>query len=493
MDDNELKKAKQNQDSQKTAHTAAKGAATYVAGPVGNKVYDAFSQTKLGQRLEEQAGKQLQRIPIAKPIMQRANDSGALDQINKGIDITTKTKNNSNRTLASSNLSMDSQQGNVDGNVPTGKKKKKWIIVIIIFLISIIIMISPIIIIASAVSALFADNSITSVMSCQTITVINTDCDSSGNNCTNKYDGEVDFDDYIAGIVAARDKNNANNFEYYKTLAIDSRTNFYSNPATDCEAEGNVNYQEYIDVEESPYSELIKKAVEDTQGLAVTKEGQVVGGVLSSDEDIRPLDSNTALNMITNQNYTANDVLQYYYGSDAEVTNINMPTGNAVAGFINPLNHASCTDSFGCRIHPISGDSDFHPAIDLGAASGEPIYATKAGKVTSVMKSVPGYSDVNSYGNYILIDHGDGTQTRYAHMLYGSIPTNINVGTNVTRGQIIGKVGATGSATGPHLHYEIYINGRHVNPYEYLDLSQIGNQGACNVYANTPLSVCGGN
>ena len=133
-----------------------------------------------------------------------------------------------------------------------------------------------------------------------------------------------------------------------------------------------------------------------------------------------------------------------------------------------------------------------HNGVDLGASSGEPVYAAKAGTITYVTTNVPGYSTTQAYGNYITIEHEDGSQTRYAHLLYQSIPSTIVVGAEVQQGQMIGKVGSTGGSTGPHLHYEIFINGSRVNPYYYMDLSNASNDAEkCNSNASTPMSYCG--
>ena len=79
----------------------------------------------------------------------------------------------------------------------------------------------------------------------------------------------------------------------------------------------------------------------------------------------------------------------------------------------------------------------------------------------------------DGYGNYIKIAHGDGSETIYAHMKYGSIPSSIVEGAEVLQGQQIGEVGSTGCSTGPHLHYEIHINGSSVDPANNMDLSKL--------------------
>ena len=108
--------------------------------------------------------------------------------------------------------------------------------------------------------------------------------------------------------------------------------------------------------------------------------------------------------------------------------------------------------------------SGWHNGIDLvksgGGALGTPVIASKSGRVEVVQRSNSGY------GNMVLINHGDGYKTRYAHMIKGSI--TVSVGEYVEAGQTIGKVGSTGNSTGPHLHFEVIVNGETQNPKNYI-------------------------
>lgn len=122
-----------------------------------------------------------------------------------------------------------------------------------------------------------------------------------------------------------------------------------------------------------------------------------------------------------------------------------------------PIRRIELTDTFGMRWHPIIGGYRAHNGIDLSANTGEPILAADDGWVI-----IAGYN--GSFGNLVVVDHGGGVSTWYAHM------SRINawVGQQVKAGHQIGAVGSTGWSTGPHLHFEIRVNGKPVNPMDYL-------------------------
>jgi murein DD-endopeptidase MepM/ murein hydrolase activator NlpD len=115
------------------------------------------------------------------------------------------------------------------------------------------------------------------------------------------------------------------------------------------------------------------------------------------------------------------------------------------------------TSTMGTRVDPLNGGEDFHPGLDIAGDKGQPVYATAEGTVT-----VASYS--GDYGNLITLDHGFGIETRYGHLLNYTV----KAGDHVSRGDIIGHVGATGRATGYHLHYEVRANGRLINPLQLL-------------------------
>lgn len=137
------------------------------------------------------------------------------------------------------------------------------------------------------------------------------------------------------------------------------------------------------------------------------------------------------------------------------------PTTPSAAGYISPIAGKS-RGSITTGYYGYAG----HTGVDFACASGTPIRATKGGTV--VISTALKYSSgaYRSYGEYIVISHGDGTMTLYAHMLAGS--RKVSVGSTVSQGQVIGQIGSTGNSTGPHLHFEVWVGGKRVNPTPYL-------------------------
>ena len=120
--------------------------------------------------------------------------------------------------------------------------------------------------------------------------------------------------------------------------------------------------------------------------------------------------------------------------------------------------HGWLSSPMGYRTDPVNGEQgDFHPGLDIAGDRGQPVYATAAGHVTFA-------SGHGNYGNLIVIDHGYGLETRYGHLQAFSV----RKGEQVKRGDVIGRVGSTGRATGSHLHYEVLANGTLLNPLRLL-------------------------
>lgn len=118
-----------------------------------------------------------------------------------------------------------------------------------------------------------------------------------------------------------------------------------------------------------------------------------------------------------------------------------------------PLANAALTSSYGVRTHPVLGGKRMHSGLDLASPTGTPVYATADGYVSRS-------GVVGAYGNLVELNHGAGMQTRYGHLS----ALLVAPGQRVTKGQLIGRVGSTGRSTGPHLHYEVRIDGAAMNP-----------------------------
>ncbi|MCZ7532547.1 MAG: peptidoglycan DD-metalloendopeptidase family protein [Acidimicrobiia bacterium] len=131
------------------------------------------------------------------------------------------------------------------------------------------------------------------------------------------------------------------------------------------------------------------------------------------------------------------------------------PSPSSPDALIRPVPGA-ISSGFGKRVHPITGGVKMHNGVDMNASKGDPIIAAKDGVV--ILSGVKG-----GYGNTVMIDHGGGMVTLYAHQS----KLGVSVGQTVSKGQVIGWVGSTGQSTGPHLHFEVRINGTPRNPVNY--------------------------
>jgi len=140
--------------------------------------------------------------------------------------------------------------------------------------------------------------------------------------------------------------------------------------------------------------------------------------------------------------------------------------GAAAGGPLGELRHwdppaeakGLVTSGFGPRLHPIDGEVRFHTGIDLRAPEGTPIHAAAAGVVKSA-------GPRGGYGQAVEIDHGDGVSTLYAH----ASAVDVKPGDRIEEGQALGWVGQTGRTTGPHLHFEVRLEGRPIDPKKALN------------------------
>lgn len=123
----------------------------------------------------------------------------------------------------------------------------------------------------------------------------------------------------------------------------------------------------------------------------------------------------------------------------------------------SPVEAAYSSSSYGWRIDPMSGHRAFHEGLDFPASVGMPVFAAADGIVITAVQTP-------DYGNLLKIDHGSGLETRYAH----NSRLLVKPGDRVMKGQKIALIGSTGRSTGPHLHYEIRLNGNPLDPREYL-------------------------
>lgn len=148
----------------------------------------------------------------------------------------------------------------------------------------------------------------------------------------------------------------------------------------------------------------------------------------------------------------------YQFGSYTSIEKLinNQETKMASIPAIQPVSNKQLTriaSGFGMRIHPIYGIAKMHYGLDFTAPQGTPIYATGDGIIKEAGVGT-------GTGNHVIINHGYGYETEYMHL----VRIKIRTGQRVKRGEIIGWVGSTGASTGPHVHYEVHINGSPVDP-----------------------------
>lgn len=147
----------------------------------------------------------------------------------------------------------------------------------------------------------------------------------------------------------------------------------------------------------------------------------------------------------------------YRYAPQGGTPDVYGPDGTSIKKALlrTPVDVVHITSGFGMRMHPLLGFSLMHKGVDFGAPSGTPIFAAGDGTIVKI----GGYG---SYGNYIQVRHNNQFSTAYAHL--SRFGRGLSTGSKVKQGQVIGYVGATGRATGPHLHFEVIKNGTQINP-----------------------------
>ena len=202
-------------------------------------------------------------------------------------------------------------------------------------------------------------------------------------------------------------------------------------------------YKEHLDVLNAEQGKL-ERQIAEADALIISLEEDTESAIAEYEISIASEDKMAK--------YLDEMSLQYAHEQDAELRGV-----YSDSQFIWPV--PSCTlltSPYGYRIHPILDYERLHAGLDIGAKFGEEIIAADGGTVL-----IAEYSD--SYGNFVLIDHGDRYSTAYGHMS----EIAVEAGQEVKQGELIGYIGSTGWSTGPHLHFEIRLDGERIDPEEF--------------------------
>lgn len=180
------------------------------------------------------------------------------------------------------------------------------------------------------------------------------------------------------------------------------------------------------------------------------------GGPIQEPSPMSPEDLQQALEALSLQLEARTDALSMMESQllEERIRKSKLPTSL-------PLASGWIVSSFGPRIDPFTGQRDFHPGVDFPAAAGTPIKSAAAGVVLNVEKH-------SAYGDYVDVAHGGDLVTRYAHCS----KIDVQPGALVKRGQVIAHVGSTGRSTGPHLHFEVRLDGQPQNPNRFLQMAR---------------------
>ena len=188
-----------------------------------------------------------------------------------------------------------------------------------------------------------------------------------------------------------------------------------------------------------------------------TSVNEVIGAFSHNTSDVNPSPTDTIT--ATDTEVVGNAVMVSTTPQKAVPVSLVKTDVSSIVNTVDmPLN-GRITSEFGYRTHPIYGEELFHSGIDIGGEYGDNITSVLSGEVVEAQ-----YSD--SYGYYIKIRHSEGTYTLYAHCQ----KLLKKVGQNVNKGEVIAEVGSTGVSTGPHLHFEIIVNGTYINPRFVLNI-----------------------
>ena len=200
-----------------------------------------------------------------------------------------------------------------------------------------------------------------------------------------------------------------------------------------------------IKITNQPNAQLQKKSEQNTN------QGNMGGPFISSKPMSEP-DLQAAISALTDEVDTRDEYLSTLEAKILQKSVLKDMLPNS-----SPVEAAFNSSSYGWRSDPFNGDKAFHEGLDFTASMGTAIKAAADGIVTTAEQTP-------DYGNILKINHGSGLETRYAH----ASKLLVKPGERVVKGQIVAQVGSTGRSTGPHLHYEIRLNGNSLDPRRYL-------------------------
>ena len=209
-------------------------------------------------------------------------------------------------------------------------------------------------------------------------------------------------------------------------------------------------------------AEMVRLAAATEQRVNEIEQRQQLLAAMLAGEEIDP----AVLRRIASSSEGVGGPLEPVGGSDATFKQLftswkkldSISQGAIAVPSEKPVRSAAFTSGYGVRSDPFRGAAAMHAGIDLAGPIGTPIYATADGVVSDA-----GYNS-GGYGNLVKINHGRGIETRYGHLS----AIMVSPGERIARGQQIGRMGSTGRSTGSHLHYEVRIDGRAVNPIPFM-------------------------
>lgn len=206
-------------------------------------------------------------------------------------------------------------------------------------------------------------------------------------------------------------------------------------------------------------ADLTEEQLEDLEAYEDSLEAQIRAEQAKAQQAASSSSSSSSSKPSSSSSSKPNSSSSSSSSSSKPSTNGKITTYKGISMMWPAPSYYYMSSKYGYRTHPITGAKKLHGGVDLAAPAGSPILAAQSGKVI-----VATYHW--SFGNYIIVDHGNGYSTLYAHCS----KLLVSRGQKVSQGQQIAKVGTTGSSTGNHLHFEVRINGARTNPMPYIGL-----------------------